>query len=672
MFTRVSAEKLALGSPMRNFFFLAFLCFPIISWSNSDDYQMRVSWVKTMKELLQDIEKNNPQDLSHVEKTFLEKFKLIEEAYADSRFDCFYGGWPSKRGTTGKKLCGSPTRTNPDYSKGSCSDGEIQCQPLLFNKGLCVSFRTQEERSRTFSNCEKKFQKEKNGNYDFLKNLTREEAVSLREISTVARDVCGEDSTAPQKGTSICKKILQKVNDGLRAIDRGFVEATAEVVTTPVIPETTIRVISTRAPSSEHKTEDCEEQGHDHGIISMLEHTAEQAAAKTLDDLYDEMKAKFQKSPFCDPMKVMNNPVEKPNAIIMNELANELDALDYIGNRPGSKASHLERYAKKYNLSDEVQREVLPLMNELGPVGSNESQRKSLLAKIKGKILQDVSNHPERWNGFTDRIKEGLAKNHIFSKNSDGTIECPFVSKDAFKKAMQGRENVLRRNGGSISNKDQITIVDYTRPSNERRLFVIDLKSNEVLHNTWVAHGAGGGKSTRGVDGFGSSPEMSNRSGSNLSSDGFIIATSRSSGNRFGPNVLLRGIDSNNSNMAARSVILHGWDSPMRSYSNGLEKYDSRTERFSAPIDVIEKVKRMNFNSSSTSDIEEAIRNVRSSTYTAPYLNPTEGCLGVPVTNSSHLDKKGRNKSQLEMLRDDLPGSIIFNYSGPDMESKFF
>jgi hypothetical protein len=53
-------------------------------------------------------------------------------------------------------------------------------------------------------------------------------------------------------------------------------------------------------------------------------------------------------------------------------------------------------------------------------------------------------------------------------------------------------------------------------------------------------------------------------------------------------------------------------------------------------------------------------------------MDGTNGCIGVPEANARQLDRKGRNMSQLELLREDLPGSIIMNYSGPEMKSKFF
>lgn len=618
------------------------------------DYEMRVSWVKTMKELFKEIEAREEYAAVH-EKKYLEMFILFDNAWADSRYNCFYGGWPSilvKAG--GKSLCQNPLRTNSSYDKGACSEGELQCQPLLFGKGLCVSSKTQAERNKTYANCESKFQKEHNGRYDFLKSPSRKEAEDLRELSNLAAEICSK------KYNSVCKKINEKFPSAKKALDQAHAEA---VTVVPVIKSQ-----STKATTHELKAE-CTDPTHEHETLAK---NLTQVAAKSLDELYEQMKKDFQSSPFCDPMKVVNDPADRPSGFLTAKLIRELKSLDFLGNVKGPRDEQVQRIVDRYKLSDEVKNKVMPLINALRPTPGNDEERRVLVGKAKGFILQDFLRNFKADEDAAQMVKDELAANNVFVENEDGQIECPFVTKDAFMKAMKGHEEVLKKHGGSIKNKDQITIVDYSRPSNERRMFVIDLKNSKVLHNTWVAHG-GGGDSADGVDGLGSSPKMSNTPGSMMSSDGFIIATQKAEGKLYGPNVLLRGIDSNNSNLAARAVVLHGWGSPMYSYSAGVEDYNYETETYGPKYDPIEKVKNTNFESLTTSkEIEKATWPLNSSTALSKYLGATEGCLGVPVMNVKHLDAKGRNKSQLELLREDLPGSVIFNYSGPDMKSKFF
>ncbi len=400
-----------------------------------------------------------------------------------------------------------------------------------------------------------------------------------------------------------------------------------------------------------------------------LAQDVDRVATRTLDEMYEAMKTEFLGSPFCDPLKVVNDPNDRPSGFLIAKFHADLRTMDFINMQKGPKDSFYQRLADKYKLSPELKDEVLPVLNAMGP--GTDDARRALVAKAKGLMLQDyLKNYKPDANTATD-IKDELVKNRIFIENESGEAECPFVGKEAFMKAMKGRLNVLKSHKGSVRNQDQITIVDYSRPSNERRMFVLDLKTNKVLHNTWVAHGAGG-NSGPGVDGFGSSPQMSNEAGSNKSSDGFLIATQKSSGNLYGNNVLLRGIDSNNTNMASRGVILHKWGSPMANYTAGVQDYNSDTELYSEPYDALERIRKTDFKNTPTKEMEKALWGISASTTITKYLGSTEGCLGVPVINVKHLDRKGRDKSQLELLRDDLPGTIIFNYSGPEMESKFF
>lgn len=636
------------------------------SFSREDDFQMRVSWVRTLKELLFEIEKNEDHKMVLQEKKFFDSWTLITEAWADARYDCFYAGWPSTlRASGGKKLCQLPERTNSSYEKGICKGDELQCQPLLFGNNLCVSFKTKQDRNSSLSQCEKKFQSERKGQYDFLRKTSRKEANDLREMSALAADVCDPKSKSPQKGSAVCKKIQDKLSDAMKAIDRGFIEA--EIIQGPdtsqgeeVRPET----IPIQSSTSLTVEEDCPDPVvAETDLLAQSLSSVQKKLNEPIDESYEKIKKEFLSSPFCDPEKVINNSAERPSAVYVSILMKELQPLEYL-NSANQRQEFLKKMQDKFNVSRSVQNEVSTLLNGGG-------DKKNIAAKARGIILQDViKNYQPGPHQLAQEMKEELTKKNIFKKNSTGEIECPFIGKDAFMKAMAGREEVLKKHGRSITNKNQITIVDYTRPSNERRMFVIDLNTNKVLHNTWTAHGVGNSDGG-GIDGKGSSPSMSNQPGSLKSSDGFIIATAASRGNRFGPNVLLKGIDSNNSNMGARAVIIHGWASPMGEYSTGLREYNYNTGKFAKPYDVVEKVMKTDFRSSTTKQMEDAIWGIKDSLLTGTYLPPTEGCLGVPTINMKHLDRKGRNKDQVELLREDLPGSIIFNYSGPEMKSKY-
>ena len=53
-----------------------------------------------------------------------------------------------------------------------------------------------------------------------------------------------------------------------------------------------------------------------------------------------------------------------------------------------------------------------------------------------------------------------------------------------FRKALDGYQSVRHKR------KPILTIIDYSKPSTMRRLFVIDVKRHKLLYHTWVSHGA--------------------------------------------------------------------------------------------------------------------------------------------------------------------------------------
>lgn len=108
----------------------------------------------------------------------------------------------------------------------------------------------------------------------------------------------------------------------------------------------------------------------------------------------------------------------------------------------------------------------------------------------------------------------------------------------------------LKARAQGLDRKELLTVIDYSKPSNERRLWVIDIKNTKVLFNTWVAHGvnSGGLKATT----------FSNIPHSLKSSLGvFVTASSYSGGHGYSLRVqgLEHGINDNAYN---RAVVFHG------------------------------------------------------------------------------------------------------------------
>jgi len=639
------------------FFLLSLFSLSVYSQTHTHDYfEERVAWVKSLKELMLEIESKSEFEVTESQRLFKEKFTLIEKAWAQSE-ECFFAGWPSIIKKVGnKKFCTSPLNAKLNYQNGNCQSGELQCQPLLFGKNVCVAFSSPLDKSLAFSKCESKFKKEKK-NYDFLRNLSAQEANDLQNLSVLAHKVCEEGSVGIQEGSGMCKKLMEKFDDGIHSIAMSQrKESPIASINRPQPQRVTPQTLNVSPqprnrplPVREAHThdEDCPPEHlqvlRPHSLSSLM---SSQDAA--LEEMYHNLKNDFQNSPHCQPENVLHDP-SIPNSLLFKEMIYDLGFLDYLTATDSWGESRLKDVLDKYKVSSPAQNEVKSLFTKLG---SNGDQVKKEIKRI---ILQDYSrNASQRNKSLSEELKALLVKNHIFSEK-DGEVECPFMSKDSFFKAVKGMQKVKNLSG--VKNKNLLTVVDYTQPSNNRRLYVVDLESNKILHNTWVAHG-GGGNNVFGSDGLGGSPTMSNRSGSNQSSDGFVVAGSPSYGSRFGNNLILNGVDSNNGNMRARAVIMHGWDSPGEEFATG------------KPKDVRTSFDRLNAHSS-VQEFKRSLSEMKSATFVDRILRPTEGCLGVPRVKMTHLDSKRRDKSMIDVLREDLAGTVIFNYSGSGMKSKF-
>lgn len=117
------------------------------------------------------------------------------------------------------------------------------------------------------------------------------------------------------------------------------------------------------------------------------------------------------------------------------------------------------------------------------------------------------------------------------------------LDETAFLKALQSR--VAHHAAGNI-----IAVADMTRPSNEKRLFIIDLDSRKLLLRTWVAHGKNSG------DLYCTS--VSNTSGSLQTSKGLYRVGEKIISPKHGDALLLHGLDAGvNSAAQQREIIIH-------------------------------------------------------------------------------------------------------------------
>lgn len=127
--------------------------------------------------------------------------------------------------------------------------------------------------------------------------------------------------------------------------------------------------------------------------------------------------------------------------------------------------------------------------------------------------------------------------------------EIPYA---AFEAAVTGYERITSRR------KDILVLIDYTKPSTQERLYVIDMRNGKVLYKSLVAHGRGSG------DNY--AIRFSNTPDSHQSSLGFYLTLNTYEG-KNGYSLRLDGLEPGiNDKAYERAIVIHGADYCDRSF----------------------------------------------------------------------------------------------------------
>ncbi|HUR12190.1 MAG TPA: murein L,D-transpeptidase catalytic domain family protein [Flavitalea sp.] len=124
------------------------------------------------------------------------------------------------------------------------------------------------------------------------------------------------------------------------------------------------------------------------------------------------------------------------------------------------------------------------------------------------------------------------------------------LNREAFQFAIRGMEKLIQ--SGYPLNENVLSIADFSQPSTEKRLYVVDLSNYTLLFKTYVAHGRNTGKETAG--------EFSNNMSSFKSSLGFYLTGNTYKG-KHGYSLKLQGLEKGiNDNASRRAIVVHGAD----------------------------------------------------------------------------------------------------------------
>ena len=122
------------------------------------------------------------------------------------------------------------------------------------------------------------------------------------------------------------------------------------------------------------------------------------------------------------------------------------------------------------------------------------------------------------------------------------------LNRDAFFYAYKGYQLLSVQN--KLTNKNVLTICDYSQSSHNRRLYVIDLIAGKLLFNTFVSHGKKSGEEYAWT--------FSNATNSNKSSLGFLVTGETYTG-KAGYSMHFDGVEPGiNDKVRKRDIVMHG------------------------------------------------------------------------------------------------------------------
>jgi len=130
-----------------------------------------------------------------------------------------------------------------------------------------------------------------------------------------------------------------------------------------------------------------------------------------------------------------------------------------------------------------------------------------------------------------------------WSETSRGSIDS-----HVFELALSAAQCAVR--SGAITDPSTLTVIDYSKPSNEKRLWVFDLRAHELLYEELVAHGQGSGDNLAKV--------FSNQPDTHASSLGLFLTEDTYVG-KNGYSLRLKGLDEGfNHRAGERAIVMHG------------------------------------------------------------------------------------------------------------------
>lgn len=172
----------------------------------------------------------------------------------------------------------------------------------------------------------------------------------------------------------------------------------------------------------------------------------------------------------------------------------------------------------------------------------NEVQSADAAQPVKPVQARPVAAAPAQATQAVPAVMTPAKATPVFAKNVEG------LSPKVLAMALDAMACAKAK--GASGSDDLLTIIDYSLPSTQRRLWVLDLKHGDVLFHELVAHGQGSGANY--------ATRFSNLNDSHQTSLGlFLTGGTYNGGNGY--SMILKGLDAGvNDNAEKRHIVMHG------------------------------------------------------------------------------------------------------------------
>jgi hypothetical protein len=154
-----------------------------------------------------------------------------------------------------------------------------------------------------------------------------------------------------------------------------------------------------------------------------------------------------------------------------------------------------------------------------------------------------------RTSGATGAVSSAATTTSSFEAASWSAAALGGVSEDVFALALKAAETAVTR-GDAVAST--LTVIDFSRPSTEERMWVFDLRTRELLYRELVSHGRNSGHNL--------ATAFSNQAESHKSSLG-LFRTAEGYVGKHGYSLRLDGLEAGiNDRARERAIVIHGAD----------------------------------------------------------------------------------------------------------------